>query len=93
MAMEDKKLSGRSHSLSLLERESLTVTAVEEVLSFDEREVTVRTLRGLLTVRGEGLKVDRLDKTLGELALSGAVAELIYARERESGGFWARLLS
>lgn len=93
MPMEEKKLPGGRHSLSLLERESLTVTAVEEVLGFDEQEVTVRTARGQLTVRGSGLKVERLDKMSAELALSGEVSELIYAREREKGGFWARLLS
>lgn len=91
MALEEKKLPGRSHSLSLVERESLSVSAVEEVLALDEQEVLLRTARGLLTVRGSGLKVEGLNKTLGEFSLTGNVAELVYQQNRDRSGFWARL--
>jgi len=91
MALEEKKLPGRSHSLSLVERESLSVSAVEEVLALDEQEVLLRTARGLLTVRGSGLKVEGLNKTLGEFSLTGNVVELVYQQNRDRAGFWARL--
>lgn len=90
MPLEEKKLPGRSHSLTLTERESLSVSAVEEVLSFDEQEVLLRTARGLLIVRGSALKVEGLNKTLGEFSLTGTVSELVYPQSRE-GGFWAKL--
>ncbi len=91
MPLEEKTRPARPHSLSLTEREALTVSAVEEVMSFDEQEVVMRTARGLLTVRGAGLKVERLEKTAGELALSGTVNELVYQQARDAAGFWTKL--
>ena len=79
------------HSLRLDEREWLTVTGVEEVLSFHEEEVVVRTVKGLLTVRGTGLRVDKLEKTAGELSVSGGVTELSYEETGPGTGLFARL--
>ena len=79
------------HSLRLDERERLTVTGVEEVVSFHEEEVVVRTVRGLLTVRGTGLRVDKLEKTAGELSVSGGVTELSYEDSGPGTGLFSRL--
>ena len=78
MPMDEKTRPTRPHTLRLEERGSLTVTAVEEVMSFDEGELRLRTAQGMLLVRGEGLKVEKLDKGSGELAVTGQVAELAY---------------
>ena len=94
MAYEEKRGAAplvKPHSVTLSEREKLTVTGVEEVLRFDENEVELRTARGTLLVRGEGLHVGRLAIESGELGVDGAVAELVYADEPERGGFWNRL--
>lgn len=93
MAYEDKKgvAARRPHSVILEERERLTVTGVDEVLSFDETEVALRTSRGSLTVRGTDLHVGRLAIDTGELGVTGAVTELAYEEEQSHGGLWARL--
>ena len=79
------------HRLTLDERRKLEVAGVEEVVSFHEEEVVVRTVKGLLIVRGEGLKVEKLEKESGELTVSGLVSELLYETERTASGFLARL--
>ena len=77
MAYEEKSLSpAPPHRLTMDERKSLWMTGVEEVESFDEEEVSIRTVQGRLLVRGAGLKVDKLEKTTGELTVSGSVALL-----------------
>ena len=43
------------HHLVLEERESLTVSGVEEVESFDENTIVMVTVQGVLIVRGEEL--------------------------------------
>lgn len=88
---ETKNQAAAPHRLTLDERRRLTVTGVEEVVSFHEEEVAVRTVKGLLVVRGEGLKVEKLEKTSGELTVSGLVAELSYETENTASGFFARL--
>lgn len=79
------------HRLVLDERRNLSVSGVEEVVTFDEGQVSVQTVKGLLHVRGEGLRVDRLEKNAGELTVSGLVTELDYEETGPGTGFWGRL--
>ena len=82
----------RPHAVTLDERSHLTVTGVDEVVRFDDTEVSMRTSRGMLTVHGEGLRVGRLAIDTGELAIDGAFDALDYTEETASGGgFWSRL--
>lgn len=93
MPYEDKKAvpPRRPHAVTLDERSHLTVTGVDEVVRFDDTEVSMRTSRGMLTVHGEGLRVGRRGGT-GELAIDGAFDALDYTEETVSGGgFWSRL--
>lgn len=92
MAYEEKKAPARPHDLRLEERQRLFVSGVEEVVSFHEEEVVVRTVKGLLVVRGGGLKVDKLEKTAGELSVSGLITDLGYEEERTASGLLSRLL-
>ena len=57
--MEQKKTTG--HSLTLCDREKLTLTGVTDVDAFNEEEITVITDFGELTVKGELLHVEALD--------------------------------
>ena len=94
MAYEDRKnpTVRRPRSVVLEERAELTVTGVDEVLSFDENEVTMRTSRGSLIVRGSELHVGKLAIDTGELGIDGTVSDLLYEEEQQRGeGFWARL--
>ena len=83
MPYEDKKAAPqrRPHAVTLDERSHLTVTGVDEVVRFDDTEVSMRTSRGMLTVHGEGLRVGRLAIDTGELAIDGAFDALDYTEE------------
>ena len=91
MPYEDKKAvpQRRPHAVTLDERSHLTVTGVDEVVRFDDTEVSMRTSRGMLTVHGEGLRVGRLAIDTGELAIDGAFDALDYT---EGDGVRRRLL-
>ncbi len=93
MAYEEKTAAPRPpHRLTMDGRRDLWMNGVEEVVSFDEGEVAVQTSQGLLYVRGSALKVDKLEKTSGELNISGQVSSLEYEEVQGRGGFWSRLL-
>ncbi len=81
----------RGSSLTLENRRKLTVSGVEEVESFDENEIRMRTGEGSLTVRGEGMKVDRLSVEGGDVNIQGSISELRYEDAAPEKGFWARL--
>ncbi len=89
---ENKTGPAPQHRLTMEGRRDLWMNGVEEVESFDDSQVAVRTVQGLLLVRGVGLKVDKLEKTSGELTISGQVTGLEYEETAGRGGFWSRLL-
>ena len=89
MPYEDKKAAPqrRPHAVTLDERSHLTVTGVDEVVRFDDTEVSMRTSRGMLTVPGEGLRVGRLAIDTGELAIdAGSADEPAPARPARAAG-------
>lgn len=95
MAYEDKTarppVGEKPHRLTLDDRRNLWMNGVEDVESFHEEAVSVRTVQGLVYIRGEGLKVDKLEKTSGELTVSGLVISLEYEDTGPRSGFWSRL--
>ena len=96
MTYEDARgsRSDRSHSLSLSDRRRLTVSGVEDVESFDEDTVTLVTCGGTLTVRGSGLKIEKLSLDGGELVVEGRIDSLDYAENAPNHrGWFGRLLS
>lgn len=90
--MEDKKIIKRPNNLILENRRTLLISGVTDVGSFDEQTVVVYTDLGELTVRGNGLHVDRLNTEIGEVAISGKIHGLLYTDERQkSSGFLGKL--
>ena len=89
MPYEEKQLP---HHIVLEGRESLSVSGVEEVESFDENTIVMRTVKGTLVVRGEELHIEKLSLDGGELMVEGAVDALSYEDDgRERGSFLSRL--
>ena len=89
MPYEEKQLP---HHIVLEGRESLSVSGVEEVESFDENTIVMRTVKGTLVVRGEELHIEKLSLDGGELKVEGAVDALSYEDDgRERGSFQSRL--
>lgn len=82
------------HHLVLEERESLTVSGVEEVESFDENTIFLTTAQGGLEIQGEGLHIEKLSLDGGDLKVEGRVNALLYETNHggRGGGLFARLL-
>ena len=93
MAYEEKaKNPVKPQRVVLDERARLSVTGVEEVLSFDDVRIVMRTVLGELTVSGSGLHIGKLSLETGELCAEGTVTGIQYEDvPAAGGGFWARL--
>ena len=75
------------HTLMSENRESLEVTAVTDVTSFDESSVLIVLEEGALSVRGRSLRITQLDLDTGRAVLSFEIVSLTYMRgTSESGG-------
>ena len=81
----------RSNNLTLEARRHLTVSGVEEVVSFDEREITMRTGDGDLVVRGEEMNISKLNVDNGDVHIHGRISELRYEEAAPERSLWARL--
>ena len=51
----------RKSSLSLEDRKKLTLSGVLEVVNFDDEKISLNTILGNLAIKGEGLKMNKLD--------------------------------
>lgn len=79
------------HSVSLTDREKMSISGVVDVSGFDDSIVILSTSQGELTVRGEGLHIDRIDLDAGRLDVQGRVQELHYDESAPKGSVWSRL--
>ena len=74
--MEDlNSINKRPHKVTLLGRRTCNLTGVNDVLSFDEREVILETEQGMLMMKGSGLHV-----TYSEQASMTAKSESLLTR-------------
>ena len=94
MQYEEKRprQEAADHHVILEGRASLSVSGVEEVESFDENAIVMRTSLGTLVVRGEELHIEKLSLDGGDLRVEGMVDSLTYEDDGGvRGGFLARL--
>ena len=68
------------------------MSGVREVKVFDEESVTLDTVEGLLTVRGENLVIDSFSATSGELFMQGDIQAFVYSSDGGGKGFIRKLL-
>jgi len=78
------------HTLNLDERKKLGVTAVAEVVSFDENEIVLRTSLGTLVVQGQELKLRQLTLEGGNVTVEGQIDSLVYEQARQTGSVLRR---
>ena len=85
------------HRLSLEQRRECKITGVVEVQSFDENTILLETVEGMLTIKGNGLHVSRLNLDKGEADVEGLVDSLVYTDKKtlakKGEGLLTRLFS
>ena len=91
MTIEERKqiTSNTIQNVILENREKLTISGVLDVLSFDDQIVIVETELGLLTVKGENLRINKLSLDTTEIIVEGTIVNLSYSEknlDKKSGG-------
>ena len=72
------EMNEQAHRLLLEQRKTLSLGGVQDVKSFDENEVLLVTVCGVLTIRGKELHVGRLELEKGEADIEGSIDSLVY---------------
>lgn len=90
--MPEQRAVQMPHHLILEDRRALTVSGVSDIDSFDDMSVVIFTDFGELTVKGEGLHINKLNIETGELTLSGQINSMEYSETQvKANGFFGRL--
>ena len=98
MTIEERKSTnlGVIQNLVLENREKLSVSGVVDVLSFDDQVVMIETELGLLTVKGEELRINKLSIDTSEVIVEGNISYMSYSDSdgtsgNKSGGFISKI--
>ncbi len=93
--MEEKKFLKDSvlHNIIIENREKISISGVENVVSFDEEKIIAETTDGMITLEGENLHINTLSVDEGEMSIEGYVFSVVYndGQGESSGGFFAKL--
>ncbi len=73
--------TGVIQNLILENRGKLSISGVNDVLSFDDQVVMVETELGLLTVKGENLRINKLSIDTSEVIVEGNISYLAYSEK------------
>ncbi len=94
MTIDDRKvnstLTNIIQNVILENREKLSISGVLDVLSFDDQIVILETELGLLTVKGEDLRINKLSLDTSDVIIDGNINSLSYSEkdvQEKSGGF------
>ena len=77
--MNERKPENRvSQSISIDDRRSMRVTAVDDVISFDLNSVVLGSPLGVISIEGEGLHIRKMNVDGGEVLIEGKINGLNY---------------
>ena len=84
--MEELSRAGaRLHKVSMINRQTCTISGVNDVISFDIHEILLETEQGMLMVKGTDLHVNRVNLEKGEIDLSGNIESISYSDIQSPG--------
>ena len=80
----------KEHTLRL-EKNTLTVTAVNNVENFDSKQIVATLSNNKLIIKGEELCVIDLDINSQNLVIKGNIFDICYAKHHEKVSFMKRI--
>jgi len=95
--IDDRKMVNPAiiQNIILENRGKLNITGVIDMLSFDDQVVIVETELGLLTVKGEDIKINKLSIDTSEVIIEGTINSLNYSESNKdkdsSGGIFSKI--
>lgn len=91
MIQEERKMAYKDNNqavqnLILENREKLSISGVIDVLSFDDQIVILETELGMLTIKGEDLRINKLSIDTQDVIIEGNIVSLSYSEKEERKG-------
>ena len=81
------------HTLTLENREVMSVTGIKDVGAFNEEEICASSDCGEIIIKGNSLHVDELNLDTGILKVSGKIGAFVYNDKVAGKGFWGKVFA
>ena len=96
MTIDERKTINTAvvQNLILENRGKLSISGVLDVLSFDDQVIMVETELGLLTIKGENLRITKLSIDTSEVIVEGNISYLAYSNkevEKNKGMLFSKI--
>ncbi len=92
MDNKETKIEDRKSYLTLDSRKKM---AIDGVVSFNDEQILLNTVLGSMDIRGENLKMNKLDVQNGDVMISGKISYIVYTsdekKSRKGKGILSRL--
>ncbi len=82
--MQDKTVK-QNQNIILENRKSLSISGITDVDSFDEKEISLYTQLGELTIQGRELHIDSMSVETGDMTITGDIWAMIYGDKDRKG--------
>ena len=72
------------HTVMIDNRKTINISGVREVLNFTDDAINAVTEQGIISVRGEGLRIENFNTENGDLSAQGKIIAVVYTKEEKS---------
>lgn len=80
--MEKKDIKIEEKSIITIEnRKKISLNGVNEVISFNDEQIILNTNLGTLHIKGQELKMNKLDVQNGEVLINGTINSCVYTNK------------
>lgn len=76
----------KAHALTMEDRGRIIMTGAVNVENFEENDMKIETLSGMLQLKGEGMHILKFDTNAGELEIEGKFDSLSYSEANAGKG-------
>ncbi len=76
----------KNQNIILEDRSKLSISGVEQVDNFNETLITLETIRGGVSVKGENLNISNLNLEEGKVTIDGVISDISYNNKDGSQG-------
>lgn len=91
---ERKNTTNIIQNIVLENRKKLSLSGVLDVLSFDDQVIIVETELGLLTIKGDNLRINKLSIDSSEVIVEGEISNLSYSDtelDKKGAGIFSKI--
>lgn len=76
------KIEDKRSNLMLENRKKLTINGVIEVINFNENQILLNTDVGTMIIKGQDLRMNKLDVQNGDVLITGKVDSFVYTNDK-----------